>query len=326
MHPELEFVETQLPWSGQPVACCAGLGTWLAEHLPDGLSGLLSARVALFVEPDVPAADVRAFLDELPRRVRDELGTRVQRAVRLGRAGDLAPETWLEFLRARPDGQPWALYFSKDGGLGELTPRAEAARGAGVVPCSSMRNHGVAWARREGGLNVWLATARKPGRPWDFDSDIGHESAHAAFAPVPLFAQGVQDDADHARLATARTGELRPAHVARMAYCYSELAVVIARGERRDTPSGTPVAEWDDLMALLELSDELMPGLGFAEARRALGAITGPLDVRDDPRAFALARPLVPIVPALSLLTHRFDPPSTEWLRAVAGVAVSARV
>ncbi len=327
MHAELEFVETRLPWNGQPVDCCAGLGTWLAERLPDELACLLPARTALFIDREVPHAEVDAFLADLPPRLHDELCTRVGRAAAIEAAGVIPAQAWLEFLRAPRDGQPWALYFSRDGGLGELTPRPDAARAAGVVPCSSRRNHGVAWARREHGLNVWLATARQPGQAWDFDSDVGHESAHAAFAPVPLFAQGVQDDADRARLASlASPDELQPAHVARLIYCYSELAVVLARGERRDTPSGTPVAEWDELLALLDLSEGLMPGLGFAAARRALGTSHGPLDVRADERVFTLARPLAQVVPTIGMLTRRVAPPPAEWLRTVASILTADSV
>lgn len=325
MHEELEFIATDLPWNGQPVACCGGLGTWLREHLPEGLAPLLPARTVLFVDAGVPGSDVRAFLRELPGRLHDELATRISRAPRLARAGGLPAEAWLSFLHARRDGQPWALYFSEDGGLGALTPRAGAQRPAGVVPCSSMRNHGVAWAQRDDSLNVWLATARRHGAPWDFDSDVGHESAHAAFAPVPLFAQGVQDDADRSRLpCLSADDELQPAHLARLTYCYSELAVVLARGERRDTPTGTPVAQWDELWALLELSEQLMPGLGFREARASLGAPHGPLDVREDARVFALARPLAAVVPALTLLTRRFEAPTAAWFRAVGQEVVKA--
>src|SRR5512143_191504 len=118
-----------------------------------------------------------------------------------------------------------------------------------------MRNHGVGWrVDGRGGMHVWLATARKEGQDWDWDSDIGHESAHAAFAPVPLFVQSASRDLDTVRFAGTRSAS-KPTNdqLARMCYLMTELAVVAVRGETRPTETALPIGEPQELHAFLGL-------------------------------------------------------------------------
>ena len=74
------------------------------------------------------------------------------------------------------------------------------------------------------------------------DSDIGHESAHAAFAPVPLYIQTADLTSTLLHVESLKhRREIKPGHLARMIYAYSELAVITVRGEPRSTATGTPV-------------------------------------------------------------------------------------
>src|SRR5262249_2394848 len=142
---------------------------------------------------------------------------------------------------------------------------------AGLIPCSAMRNHGVAWRLDDiGRCRVWLVTARKPGEEWDWDSDIGHESAHASFAPVPLFAESLGQELENARLAASHGPEdLSFSQLAAICYALTELAVVAVRGEDRPTRTRLPVGEPAELYQLLKLSIGLFPQMGFDRAYAA---------------------------------------------------------
>jgi hypothetical protein len=153
-----------------------------------------------------------------------------------------------------------------------------------------MRNHGVGWRVDERGeMHVWLATARKEGRNWDWDSDIGHESAHAAFAPVPLFVQSASRDLDTVRFAETRSAsDLTTDQLARMCYLLTELAVVAVRGEARPTETALPLGEPQELHAFLGLLKQAMPGAGFDRALDACERVGGVIAVEGSLEIFEI--------------------------------------
>jgi hypothetical protein len=224
------------------------------------------------------------------------------------------------FLTERRHHQPWAIYYSRDGGLGvpdSYVPDLDACRG--VVPCSSMTNHGVAWRRNGSLAEYWLATAPKRGGVWDLDSDIGHESAHAAFAQVPLFAQTshlAENTPPLSTLPSAR--QLETGNFARMCYMYSELAVVAIRGEERDTQTHLPVGDREELLALLRLSDELMPSAGFDDALEAVEGAKSGVSLEATAEIGRIAAPIVRVLPHLKGFVRSSVPPDHDFFRQLA--------
>ena len=207
------------------------------------------------------------------------------------------------------------------GGLGAHTERSRAHQVArGVIPCSTMRNHGVAWERSENGLKVWLATTRKEDEDWDWDSDIGHESGHAAFAPVPLFVQSANllKGMLHVDGLTS-SKDLQPKHIARITYAYSELAVIAIRGESRSTETGTPLGQREELLTLLKLSHDLMPMLGFDRAISVYEGTMGYVDVKNDTEIYEIVAPMLRVIPHLREIIKSFTAPTVTEFREIVG-------
>jgi len=310
---------TFLPWTGAPVRRIDDLCAYFSRDLPPGCSDQLPRCITLFVDPDIEQSAVQSFLEDVLEYLKRELRRRLSRADAFVSLGLLSPGEINTFMTARTDAQEWAIYYSRTGGLGISSEYAAEPEGAqrGVIPCSSMRNHGVAWHRKSPKLwRVWLATSRKPNSEWDLDSDIGHESAHAAFAQVPLFLQALSTTIDDSSLSLVKGMEdLGPKHLARIMYFYSELAVVALRGEQRPTLTGLPVADRGELSALLHLSEELAPDAGFARSSNALLGANGFIDVGHGSEIYELVCPIVKVIPKLTLFTSMGEPPDLDTFR-----------
>jgi hypothetical protein len=308
-----------LPWTGAPVRKIDNLCPYLSRNFPVTLSELLPRDISLFVDHGVGEDAVETFLEGASDYLKGELQRRLARADFFVRLGLISTSEIHTFMTARTDSQAWALYYSMTGGLGISSQDAAEPSSAqsGIIPCSSMRNHGVAWHRKAPQRwDVWLATSRKPNSEWNWDSDIGHESAHAGFAQVPLFLQALSRDIDNSHLASVRdTSELNPGHLARMMYFYSELAVVALRGEQRATPTGLPVADQGELVALLHLSEQLAPGAGFARSLDAFLRTSGYIDVSRGDEIYEIVFPIVRAIPRLSHFTNMGEPPDLDKFR-----------
>ncbi|MGC2112842.1 MAG: hypothetical protein WA655_25205 [Candidatus Korobacteraceae bacterium] len=315
----MQFVDSILPWTKAPVRQSGNLIPYLAEQLPAGSVRYLPASITLFADPEIGEAAVSSFLQGMGEHLRIELERRSARRKRFVGLGLLTEDELETFLTARTDIQPWAIYFSKDGGLGG--PAANNNAGGdlqGVIPCSSMQNHGVAWERDENnGVRSWLATSRREGQDWDWESDIGHESAHAAFAQVPLFVQSFPQIADDVLSQVTSHGALNSIHITQMIYLYSEIAVVAVRGEIRPTATGLPVARPAELSALLRLSADLANNVGFERATEACARTQGRIDVNQDDEIFEIAAPIMRLIPHLARFVNTPEPPSPEIFREV---------
>jgi hypothetical protein len=217
--------------------------------------------------------------------------------------------------------QSWALYYSEEGGLKPVTTSSNSDKPWGVLPCSSMPNHGVAWQKTsDEHYQIWLATARKTGQDWNWDSDIGHESAHASFAPIPLFAQALHLNPALVNLTIAETIEdLSLDHLARMTYTYLEIAVIAMRGEQRHTETGLPVVEQPaELYSFLKISHQLMPSLGFEKALSVCKSMDGKIDPKNDVREMlAIATPIMRILPHIAKVINCAEIPSVEWYKSI---------
>lgn len=310
----MRIIETKLPWSGAPACKVDGVRERLAERIGSD-ARFLPAQVSLFCEPGLPESRIEEFLARASRFLFKEMAIRMARMRRLAASGAFALPELEELLVMQKHRQGWALYDSQDGGL----PIPEYGNGDehGVIPCSSMRNHGVGWCCDGMSVETWLLTARKPGQDWDMDSDVGHESAHAAFAPVPLFVKpGVMENVPFS-LADVRTlDELRPEHLVRLLYFYSELAVVAIRGEARPTHTRLPISDPEEVFRLTAISDEIFPNFGFQRARRACERSAARFDPAESDAIFELATPVLRLLPHLNVFVNALAPPTLEELGA----------
>jgi hypothetical protein len=269
-------------------------------------------------DPEVSADEIVAFLDRVVAYLGPELRTRLQRRDRFAELGLVGEDELERLLTARRDAQPWLIYMARVGGLGEYDRAAfDAQSQRGLAPCFRMPNHGVAWDRT--GVDRYqmcLATGRQVGQDWDMDSDIGHESCHSAFSPVPLFTvpAGLPRDATPSLSSLASAREMSPRHLAGLCYMCSELVVVSVRGETRETNTGLPALENEhDFPAFLALSHELMPDLGFDRALEVFTASGGRIEPNHGDAIFAIAAPAIRALPFLRPEFNRFSTPSFEW-------------
>ncbi|HLH42179.1 MAG TPA: hypothetical protein VKV74_04270 [Bryobacteraceae bacterium] len=264
----------------------------------------MPASISLYADPEIEDRAVIDFLQIAADFLLDELIRRERRGKRIVEMRLFRDDELEAFFTERTQAQPWAIYYSKDGGLGiSSDARSDLDAERGVIPCSTMQNHGVAWRRGAESFDVWLATARKPGGDWDFDSDIGHESAHAAFAPIPLFSQALFEVDGLAPLRAVETSHnLSAPHMALLVYFFTEIAVCAVRGESRNTQTGLPVADAADLSALLRLSCTLFPDDGFRSGLRALERARYPLDVESGSEIYEIAAPIMRVIPRLAPL------------------------
>jgi hypothetical protein len=317
----MEFQETKLPWNDLPVRSTGNLHTYLSEQLPGSLKDHLPDSLTLLFDPEIEELAVLSFLNELPHRLVSEFCKREVRLARFVELGLFSEAEIHSFLTAHRHSQPWVLYYSKSGGLGISAENTYGENAVyGVVPCETMPNHGVAWRRTEESYyHVWLATAPKEGQDWNWEVNIGHESAHSAFAPVPLFAQAVNHSAESIHLSSARSvQDLNSVHLAQMGYMYSEIAVAAIRGEKRKSETGLPGAERrEDLYALLTLSNELMPSLGFDRALAACSRVNGVIDVEHGDESFEIGAAVMRVIPHIAQVVNNFDAPTVEWYQSI---------
>lgn len=313
--------EGNLPWTGAPVKVIRNLTDYFRKGVIGGDCRYLPKSITLFLDPTLDDARIYDFLERMALTLKAELNGRTQRIALMEKLG-LAERTELQsLLTDYTDTQSWAIYYGIDGGLGASTGRSRAHQVVrGVIPCSTMRNHGVAWEQSDNKLHVCLATTRKEGHDWDWDSDIGHESGHAAFAPVPLYVQSANllKGMLHVDGLTS-SKDLQPKHIARLTYAYSEMSVVAIRGESRSTETGTPLGQREELRALLKLSHELLPKLGFDRALAAYERTSGYIDVLNGTETYEVVLPMLRVIPRLRGIIKSFDAPSVSEFSILVG-------
>lgn len=323
----MKLHETRLPWNDSKVISTGNLHDDLSAKISNGASRHLPASVTLCADPEISASQIESFLEGLCDYLPGEFAIREQRSARFVELGLFQEEEIEAFLTDHRDAQPWLIYYSKDGGLSTYDKTAFSRQAnAGLVPCFAMRNHGVAWQKNESGdYSTCLTTARKVGEDWDWNSDVGHESSHSAFSPVPLFTLPAEEMTDANRLSTARDAlVLTPKHLASICYLCCELAVVSIRGERRETDTGLPTAETNDhYPAFLKLCDELMPGFGFDRALDVFNRAGGIIDSNEGGEIFEIGAPAIRAMNLLWPEFNKFAVPSLDWFKSMSGFVTS---
>jgi hypothetical protein len=320
-HPaRLELSANGLVWNDRKVRSTGNLHHYLAERGVD--SRHLAKVITLSVDPAIEDSSVQSFLEQLCTYLPGEFRRRERRMERFVELGLFDKAEVEEFVHGHRDAQPWLIYYSENGGLGPYDQTAfSRCADQGMVPCFALRNHGVAWQRSpSGGYSTMLVTSRKPGQDWEWDSDVGHESAHAAFSPVPLFTLPAEQLTEPNRLsALGAVDDLTTKHLASICYLCSELAVVSLRGEPRETQSGLPTTESSkDLPVFFDVCHELLPGFGFDRARTAFQRVNGVIDCNNGDEIFEIGAPAIKTVGIIYPEFNRFVVPTARWLRSLA--------
>jgi len=309
----------RLPWNDTTVKSSGELHHFINDQL-SSFQYYLPASITLFSDLEIEQEEINKFLYQLPLYLEQEFSLRNARSEQFVNLKLFDEKEIHSILTDYRNVQPWALYFSKEGGLGTFEDNIVAPENSawGVIPCSFMPNHGVAWRRQStNNHQIWLATSRQHSKDWDWDSDIGHESAHAGFAPVPLFAQALHLNPATTSLQDVNTiQDLTANHLARMIYSCSEIAVISIRGEYRATQTGLPALEQpEELYAFFDLLDQLMPNMGFSQALEVCQQVGGKFDVKNGTEIFEASAPIIRFLPYISKFIHNFSISTTDFCK-----------
>jgi hypothetical protein len=262
----MSFHKAQLPWNNLAVMSTGNLHSRISVDLPAALQMYLPASIEVMFDQSVPERKVVDCVDGLAPFLEGEFARWQMRLQRFIELNLLSEQEIHRFMTEQRAVQPWMLYYSEHGGLGDVGSGTDLSGKAGLIPCSSVPNHGVAWCKDDSGdVTVWLASARRLGSiDWDWDADVGHEVCHASFAPVPLWAQTFVPTEELSLATLRRIDDLDERHVRRLAYIHPEILVAVIRGERRETETGLAgIATREELEAFLEICDKLTPAIGF---------------------------------------------------------------
>lgn len=308
----LVFANAFLPWNQAAVFATGNLYEDIKKSIPVSLHHHLPMSITVLFDKEVQHHHVSAFVEQMIDHLVEEFKHREERKANFIRLGLLTEEECWRLLTRQNAKQPWLIYYSAKGGLGDHDDQTNTP-GEGMIPCASMRNHGVCWRAGKHRTKLWLVTSRKVNEDWDWDSDIGHESAHACFAPIPVFVQSSHIADEDNDLSTAETLEdLRPDQIARLCYMYTEIAVIAVRGEKRETESGLPVAERPrEFAAFLRHSHRLMPEFGFDDAIQHYEQLNSSfVDVNRGDLIYRIGAPCLKALPLLGESLHSFGMPS----------------
>jgi hypothetical protein len=267
------FFESRLPWNDLLVMSTGDLHQQISEGLPKHLRLHLPKSIEVMFDVGVAQRRVMDFVEALPVFLAGEFGRWQERLKRFTELGLLTEAEIRHFMTAQRDVQPWILYYSLDGGLGHESANTDRSLPMGLIPCSAVKHHGVAWRRSADGVErVWLASARAKGAmDWDWMADVGHEVCHASFALVPLWAQPLPDGVCADLALVKRVEDLQPQHWQKIAYTCPEIVATVIRGECRDTETGLPGVETrEELVAFLEICNQLAPDIKLVEIIHSL--------------------------------------------------------
>ncbi len=296
----MQFFESRLPWNDLPVMSTGDLHEWISDGLPEHLRLHLPKSIEVVFDVGVAQRRVIDFVEALPVFLAGEFGRWQERLGRFVELGLLTEPEIRHFMTVQRDVQPWILYYSLDGGLGHESVNTDRSLPMGLIPCSAVKHHGVAWRRSADGVErVWLASARAKGAvDWDWMADVGHEVCHASFAPVPLWAQPRREvTTDFSDI--QGIDELKIEHFQKVAYTNPEIVTTIIRGESRSNETGLPNLEtWKELEAYLIVCHLFYPSIGFNLDFKLLSAKTRLSDKNNiDPNsAFKIASYCIKVI------------------------------
>jgi hypothetical protein len=321
--------ETRIPWTGADAYRLPAVRDLLVNLCGPCSDAMLPSKIEVLFDVSPGDSAAQSFLECLAAQLSREVVIWQERLLELSSSGLIDRRFLSDTCAMLRGAQRWYVCASEAGGLMAPESQSEAdgdpeRTPAGVIPCSAVKHHGVAWWRGMDGVrSIGLVTSHAAGGRWNWDEDIGHESAHAAFGPVPLFTQTLEASGFMTPLATALDnagGHCTSALIGRTAYLISEIIVAFVRGEQRPTVVGLPgLHSMQDLEAFISLAERLFPEAGFTEVRREvlkegipLKVWSGPTIRRLGAAALHSTRSLIP------LLNTTRPPPLEHFLKAAA--------
>jgi hypothetical protein len=305
-----------LPWNQNiEVFCTGNLYNAIYSNISKYNRKYLPATITMFYDTTISKSNIDHFLLELNARINHEFNNLRDRIDNQFKQAGINISELDYLLQSNINTLPWALYYSENGGLNLTHDTDNTENDYGAAPCRAVRHHAVSWQTYPtGNRQIWLTTARAPGKVWDFGSDIGHELFHSAFAPIPLFAQSSLRTKMRKHTSDFHTHS--PDTLAKMTYLYGEIVVLTLRNEFRDHPVGLAVVEdYTELIECLHLSHDLMPEFGFDGAIRFCQKYSNTRLSLDDPEVIFLTMPVLRAIRHLSSQLYSTKIPDVEMFR-----------
>jgi hypothetical protein len=275
----------------------------MKQYLPETL---------LYHAPEFSKEQVGSLIERIRHHMQKEIALWEEKLEAFINEGLLTSAEVDRLLIGRTRKQKWILYENNTVGGLDLTENMR--KDYGCIPCTAVRNHGVAWEMKDNDIDVSMVTSRTRGRgtDWSDSADFGHEGTHAAFAPVPLY---IQSDHILLSLAGSNADDLEGHEVASLIYWLTEMVVAVLHEEKRDTETGLPIPTFEDLERFFELWDAIAPGMGFQESYRWI-ADRGRIDASSR-KMLQIAAPTLRICPFIDQFSLGFRIPSMNELQGI---------
>ena len=152
-----------LPWNGTEVRVIKNLTTLFEKNGLGNSARYLPKQTTLFADKDIDGELIDNFINKMSEFLEKEINQRIKRIRHFIQLGLFDVSEIEAILAGYTMTQPWALHYGIKGGLGVDRSKVRIRDvPRGVIPCSTMRNHGVAWEpASDDRIKVWLATGQK---------------------------------------------------------------------------------------------------------------------------------------------------------------------
>lgn len=312
-----------IPWNGRPGQRLLDARRVLLEIVGFDAKDLLPLSIEIVTDGTFDRSFLKNFVQSAAAQLGREIPLwrhRFGEIIGLGLISTTEIGRITKLLKAA---QPWFIYASRCGGLMGETEDNDTADGtppsSGVIPCSAAPHHGIGWWTDQGIRRSGLITSHWENSTWNWDEDIGHEAAHAAFGPVPLFSQHYEEAGADRRLVApnSRSVPLPEETIARVCYLVAEIVVVFLRGEQRFTGTGLPgLNDHDELSAFLDVADRLLPGARFGDVLPLIAIEGLPLSVWSGQAIRQLGASALYFAGHSASLANSPEPPAESWFHA----------
>jgi hypothetical protein len=314
----MHISKTKLPWNGRPAWRLDDTPNELTKLIPDAIAPRFLPSLVIMFDDGVSELELKDSIQTLADALTKEIFNWNERCKQMLGAGMLSPAELEEFFAETRYTQKWLIYFSETGEFSDIDSKAYAKRARqGISLASNCSNHGLVWKRGNKGVySTWLATAIRPDGQWKMSADIGHESAHASFSPVPFFRlQSDAFDANSDLRSDERPEDLRKEQLANFLFMASELAVVTVRGEGEDAVTGIPALVFDKYFPdFLAIGHKLLPTFGFDRALEMFSKYDGTVASIEDV-FFEIGAPAIRTIIKFRNRLDCFAVPSMNWFK-----------
>lgn len=318
-----ELEQMTIPWNGRPGQRLLNARRVLLELVGFDAEDLLPSSIEVVTDEMVNKSFLKNFVQSTAAQLGREIPVWRRRLGELAGLGLMSASEIGRITKLLKAAQPWFIYASRTSGLigeEEVSETAGCMLGSsGVIPCSAAPHHGVGWWTDQGVHRSVLITSHRENGSWNWDEDIGHEAAHAAFGPVPLFSQHYEEAGANRRLVApnSKSVPLAEEAIARVCYLVSEIVVVFLRGEQRFTGTGLPgLNDHDELSAFLRIADRLLPGARFGDVLPLIAIEGLPLPIWSGQAIRHLGASALYFAGHSASLANSPEPPAESWFHA----------